>query len=80
MFHEALTETTRERAPLDWAGTMTNLGLTYAARFDKTGDPTDLDRAKDHYHAAREVFAKVGAPHSLDMIDRNLARLAAKRP
>ncbi|MGR3563852.1 MAG: tetratricopeptide repeat protein [Heliomarina sp.] len=71
-FCAALKEYTREKFPLDWATTKGNLGRLEIAFFNKTGDPTHLDRAEAHVRAAREVFAEGNATQYLGMADQQL--------
>jgi tetratricopeptide (TPR) repeat protein len=78
-YRAALEEFTRDRVPLDWAMVQGNLANVEMALFDKTGDAAHLDRAEGHSQDARAVFAAAGASQYLAMIDRNLARIAARR-
>lgn len=74
-FRAALEERTRERMPLDWAGTTQNLGLVYEALFDKTGEQARLEKA---ITLAREVWDEAGASFYIETSDWILADMEAK--
>lgn len=77
-FRAALEERTRERMPLDWAGTTQNLGLVYEALFDKTGEQARLEEAITLARAAREVWDEAGASFYIETSDWILADMEAK--
>ena len=78
-FQQALKERTRDRVPLDWAGTQYNLALTYLTLFENTAQAAHLDQAQDLLRAAAAEFAAAGASHYADMAARLLAKIDAAR-
>ena len=78
-YTEALKEYTRDRVPLDWAMTQGNLAGVEVAFFDKRPDQSHLDRAAGYVRAAREVYVDAQASHYIDIADRQLAQIDARR-
>ena len=72
---------TRERVPLDWAGTQNNLG-TALSELGRTGDRNGatLSRAVDTYHAAvLEVYTRERVPLDWAMTQNNLGNCPDER-
>ena len=57
----ALQERTRERVPLDWAGTQNNLGLTLSRLAERESGTARLEEAVATYHAALEERTRTGS-------------------
>ena len=78
-YRAALEERTRDRVPTDWAITQNSFAGALLARFDRAGDPADLDAAAEAAQGARAVFAEVGAGQYLAQAEARLAAIAARR-
>ena len=82
-FREALKERTRERVPLAWAETQTNLGAALQslglrrAEKDKPSGCRLLAEAQVALAAALEEARNSGASHYVSMAQGNLARVDA---
>jgi hypothetical protein len=59
----ALQERTRERVPLQWATTQTNLGTAFLRLGERTHDRAKLEEARKAVNAAFEVFMQAGQEH-----------------
>ena len=73
-FCESLQECTRERVPIDWAGTQNNLANALQVLGERASGTTRLEQAVAAYRAALEVFEVVEATHYVGIAKRNLAR------
>ena len=78
-YSEALKEYTRDRGPLDWAMTQGNMAGVELAFFDQSRDQSHLDRAARYMRAAREVFMDAQASQYIDIADRQMALIDARR-
>jgi tetratricopeptide (TPR) repeat protein len=78
-YTEALKERTRDRVPMQWAMTQLNLANAEGVFFDKTNDPTHLDRAEAYVNSAREVFVEAQASQYIMMADQLLANIQSRR-
>lgn len=78
-YRAALEERTRDRVPLDWASTRFNICFLHLALFDKTADPTELDRAQAALDDARQVFAEAEASRYLAQAACQQAEIDARR-
>ena len=65
-YRAALEERTRERVPLDWAGTQTNLGNALRRLGEREGGTARLREAITAYDAALEGFDALGAQSAID--------------
>ena len=80
-YGEALEERTRERVPLDWAGTQNNLGNALytlgerEAEKDKAKGCATLKTARAHYTAALVEFRRAGASYYVEATQGNVAWL-----
>jgi hypothetical protein len=72
-YDAALEERTRERAPLDWAMTQTNLGNALWV-LGARGDDKALRRAVAAFEAALDELSTHNASAYVAIIERNLAR------
>ena len=61
-FREALKECTRERVPLDWAMTQTNIGNTLAALGGREGDSARLEEAVVAFREALKECTRERVP------------------
>ncbi len=77
-YRNTLTVHTREKAPLDWATTQSNLGGAFLALFNKSGDQADLDRSEAYTREAQKVFEQT-ATHYAGMAQGQLDEIAARR-
>jgi len=78
-YQAALEEVTRDRVPLQWAmvqGNFCNLELAF---FDKSGDPTHLDRAQEFLNAAHDEFTNAQASHYLSMVEQQQNSIDQRR-
>jgi hypothetical protein len=69
-YGEALKERTRERVPLDWAGTQNNLGIALARLGEREGRTETLQQAVDA--AALTEWTQEAAPYWHIMAQQNL--------
>ena len=79
----ALEEWTRERVPLQWAITQTNLGNALARLGDRTGEVLKLKEAREAIEAAFGMLMEAGQEQHranfedcLSEIDRKIVELA----
>jgi tetratricopeptide (TPR) repeat protein len=77
-FRAALEVRTRERVPLQWAGTQNNLGNALRALGERQDGTLDagrrrLEEAVAAYRAALEVYRPAGASYYVGLAERNLA-------
>ena len=72
---QALLERTRERVPLDWAATTLNIAIAELSLYDRSSEPSQLDRALELASTAREVFAAAGATSYLENVDTLIANI-----
>ncbi len=61
-FRAALQENTRERAPLQWAGTQDNLGAALSTLGERESGTARLEQAVAAFRAALEEFTRERAP------------------
>ena len=59
-YREALKERTRERVPLDWAGTQNNLGNALNTLGERESDWARLEEAVLAIKSTRDVFREAG--------------------
>jgi hypothetical protein len=76
-YRAALEVRTRERVPLDWAGTQNNLGNALSTLGEREDGTQRLDEAVTAYRAGLEVFKAARASHFVGVAERNLARAEA---
>jgi hypothetical protein len=70
-FQAALQERIRERVPLEWAWTQTDLGAALALLGEREGQPHLLKEALDASRAAQEVYRAVSiVHHEADLTNR----------
>jgi hypothetical protein len=79
-----LLERTRERVPLDWAGTQNNLGTALRALGERESGTKRLEQAAETYRTALKVYEMANSTYYVETARRNLARtealLAERRP
>ena len=63
---------TRERVPLDWAGTQNNLGTALASLGERETGTEHLEQAVDTYRAVLEVYTRERVPLDWAMTQNNL--------
>ena len=73
-FRAALEERTRDRVPLDWAGTQNNLGNALLALGEREGSAEHVEQAVAAYRSALDVFSNIGSPWFYANAQNNLAR------
>lgn len=78
-YEAALKESTRDRVPMDWARTQYCLAGLEFSFFWKTSDATRLDLALANAMNAREVYVAANAEHYFNLIDEDIAKIAALR-
>src|SRR5262249_40281218 len=61
-YREAIKERTRERVPLDWAVTQSNLGLALKELGEQTGSATQLEEAAAACRAALSELTRERTP------------------
>ena len=61
-YRSALEERTRERVPLDWAGTQMNLGNALRTLGERESGTARLEEAVEAYRAALEEYARERVP------------------
>ena len=61
-YRAALEEETRERVPLDWAGTQNNLGIALAMLGEREGGTAKLEEAVRSFRAALEEYTRERDP------------------
>ena len=71
-FRAALFERTRERAPLEWAGTQNNLGATLQSLGKRASGTALLEQVVEAYRAALEVLTRERLPLEWAMTQNNL--------
>ncbi len=76
-YRAALEERTRDRVPLDWAVTQSNLGNALQTLGERESSTARLKEAKEAYSVALETFNAVGAHYYADNSRRNLAKVQA---
>lgn len=72
-YHDALTERTRDRVPLDWAGTQNNLGNALTTLGARSGNTALLDEAVTAYRAALTERTRDRVPLDWAITQGNLA-------
>jgi tetratricopeptide (TPR) repeat protein len=77
-YRAALQERTRERVPLDWAGTQNNLGNALSTLGEREGGTGKLTEAVAAYRAALQERTRERAPFQWAMTQNNLG-LALQR-
>ncbi|MGL5008570.1 MAG: hypothetical protein ACRC6I_01705, partial [Paracoccaceae bacterium] len=77
-YAEALKERTRDRVPMEWATTQSNLANVEIGYFDKTRDPSHLTAALSYVLAARDVFLAAQAGHYVQITDNILEDIATR--
>lgn len=70
----ALEERTRDRVPLDWAGTQNNLGIALATLGERESGTARLEEAIAAYGIALEVFEAAEASYYIAVVRENLLR------
>jgi hypothetical protein len=82
-YREALKEYTRERVPLQWAMTQTNLGTALETLGERERGTARLEEAVVAYDAALTVFVPARADYYTGICranrDRALARLTERK-
>ncbi len=73
----ALQEWTRDRVPLDWAGSRYNLGNALAFLAERTDDRARIVEAIDCMRDAAQVFREGGNTHWLPFAERRITELQA---
>ena len=73
-YRSALEVRTRERMPLDWAGTQYNLANALQTLGDQENAREYLEQTLVAYQAALEVFAAAKSSHHCEMVQKSLAR------
>ena len=76
-YRAALEERTRDRVPLDWAGTQNNLGSALRSLGERERDPTRLEEAVTAYRAALDVYEASSTPHYSALAKINLVKAQA---
>ena len=76
-YRAALEERTRERVPLDWATTQTNLGNALWRLGELESGTARLEEAVAAYRAALEERTREATPHWHGIAQANLARCLA---
>jgi tetratricopeptide (TPR) repeat protein len=76
-YREALKEWTRERVPLDWAGTQNNLGNALGALGERESGTETLQKAVEAYREALKEWTKEAAPYWHNIAQQNLDRANA---
>jgi tetratricopeptide (TPR) repeat protein len=71
-YQAALLEWTRERVPIKWAGTQTNLGTALRMLGEHESDLTRLGQAVEAYQAALLEFTRERAPFNWAGTQNNL--------
>ena len=71
-YHAALEERSRERAPLDWAMTLTNLGLALSTLGERESGTARLEEAIAAYRAALEEHRRERVPLQWATTQNNL--------
>ena len=80
-YTEALKERTRERVPLEWAMTQSNLGAALAALGEREGGPERLEQAVAAYTEALKERTRARVPLDWAMVQNNLgAALVTQGP
>lgn len=79
VYKSALSEHTREHAPLQWAMTQGNLARVSVSLFDLTGEPPYLDTAQEHIDRAVKVFTATGADGFIATAQNVQAKTNARR-
>jgi hypothetical protein len=74
LYRGLLSETSRERVPLDWAMTQNNLGTALAWLGERESDRALLGEAVAAYRAALEEYTRSRVPYDLSGMRGNLAR------
>ncbi len=76
-YREALKEFIRERAPLDWAMTQSDLGNALAILGEREGRTATLEEAVAVYREALKEFTRERAPLQWATIQNNLGAALA---
>jgi tetratricopeptide (TPR) repeat protein len=71
-YREALEELTRERAPLDWAGTLNNLGNALQRLGERENGTSKLEEAVAAYREALQEYTQSRVPLDWAMTQNNL--------
>ena len=71
-YRAALEERTRERVPLDWAGTQNNLGNALLRLDERESSTTRLEEAVTAYREALEEYTRERVPLQWAMTQNNL--------
>ena len=71
-FRAALEERTRERVPLDWAATQTNLGIALRILGERESGTARLEEAVAAYRAALQECTRERVPLDWAMTQNNL--------
>ncbi len=74
-----MQEFTRERVPLEWAGTQENLARAYRALYGKNAEPRHLDNALAAIAAALDGYRKAEAPFYIEKAKRLQSEIFAVR-
>jgi tetratricopeptide (TPR) repeat protein len=74
-YRNALLEWTRERVPLQWAGTQNNLGTALSTLGQREPGIARLEEAVSAYDAALVVFVEAGAERYIQVCQANKNRL-----
>ena len=74
-YRAALQEYTRERVPLQWAMTQSNLGTALWTLGERTKDDAKLREARNAISAAFEVFMQAGQEQYRDYFEDRLREI-----
>ena len=77
-YREALKEWTRERVPLDWAGTQNNLGNALASLADRQSSAAHMEEALACMRGAVEIYQQGGENHWLPIAKSRISEMEAK--
>jgi exonuclease VII small subunit len=81
-YRAALAERTRERVPLDWAGTQNNLGTALSTLGERESGTARLEEAIAAYRNAYDLYREAGYTQHNDYFEKRIAavkKLIAKK-
>ena len=76
-YRQVLEAGTRDRAPLDWAGSQLNLGLVLEVLANRRRDPAGMEAALVAMRGAADVFREGGVSYWLPRAEENIRRMEA---
>ncbi len=74
LYREVLQERTRERVPLEWAGTQNNLGTALTSLGEREAGTARLEEAVAAYRAALQEFTPEDSSYYFYMANENLKK------